>query len=243
MTKMLAALLKSLSPLLKSLSDLFDARVLAVIVRSLAITVAVFVALAVMLVWTLKGADLCAWANLGRCPLDGTGGAIGGVALTLLASWLLFPAVALGVLTAFVERIVAAVEARNYPESLGVTHELGLTGTALLGLKSGARLLLINLTMLPFYLLLLVTGIGPFILFVLVNGWAAGQDFGEMVAARRGDRSHQRLWLRATRADRTGIGVVCACLFLVPILNLLAPVIGAAAVTHLYHRRRFMQAR
>jgi len=224
--------------LIKACGDLFIPAVLAVLVRSLAITVAIFVALAFLLAWALTGADPCGWAGLDACPLGGAAGSLGGIVAAALAFWLLFPAVALGVLAAFTEDVVAAVEARHYRERAATERQLGFAGAALLGLQSSARLLLVNVVALPFYLLLLVTGVGPLILFVLVNGWAAGRDFGEMVAYRRGDREARRRWLRASRTERTGIGLACACLFLVPLLNLLAPVIGAAAVTHLYHRPR-----
>ena len=222
--------------LTKACGDLFTPGVLAILARSLAITVAIFVALAFLLGWALTGSDPCDWAGLDSCQLGGAAGSFGGIFLAILGFWLLFPAVALGVLAAFVEDVVAAVEARHYPASGPEVKRLGFGGTLLLGLKSSARLLLVNLVALPLYLVLLITGIGPLILFVLVNGWAVGRDFGEMVAYRRGDAQARLLWLHATRFDRTVIGVACACLFLVPLLNLLAPVIGAAAVTHLYHR-------
>jgi len=225
-----------LTSLLKACGDLFTPAVLAILARSLAITAAIFVALAFLLGWALTGSDPCDWVGLDSCPLGGAAGSFGGIALAILGFWLLFPAVALGVLAAFVEDVVAAVEARHYPESTPSVRRLGLGAMAWLGLRSSLRLLLVNLVALPFYLLLLITGIGPLILFVAVNGWAVGRDFGEMVAWRRGDAQARLLWMHATRFDRTAIGVACACLFLVPVLNLLAPVIGAAAVTHLYHR-------
>jgi len=226
-----------LSALIKAIGDLFIPRILAILVRSLAITVAIFVALAFLLGWAFIGADPCGWLDMDACPLGGAAGSIGGIVAAALAFWFLFPAVGFGVLAAFAEDVIAAVETHHYPGSAAAARRLGFGGTALLGLKSSARLLLVNVVALPFYLILLVTGIGPLILFVIVNGWAAGRDLGEMVAFRRGDRDARRRWLYDSRWDRSGIGVACACLFLVPLLNLLAPVIGAAAVTHLYHRR------
>ncbi|CAM3032265.1 Cysteine biosynthesis protein [Sphingomonas antarctica] len=220
-----------------AIGDLFDRRVLAIAAMSLAITMAIFGGLGVALSWVFAGADPCDWLDLGTCPIDGTAGTLSGVGLTLILMWLLFPAVAIGVLAGFAEKIVAAVETRHYPQSLTTAQPLGAFGLALLGLRSSGRLLLVNIVALPFYLIMLVTGVGPLILFVIVNGWAAGRDFGEMVSARHGDTSSRHLWLKASRGARTGIGLVCGCLFLVPVLNLLAPILGAAAVTHLYHRR------
>jgi uncharacterized protein involved in cysteine biosynthesis len=157
--------------------------------------------------------------------------------LTALAIWLLFPAVALGVISAYSDQIIAAVEARHYPVALEIARPMGAIDGMLLGLRSSGRLILYNLVALPLYLLLLVTGIGTLIAFLLINGIAIGRDFGEMAAARHGDRASRHAWLRNTRGDRALIGILAAAIFLVPIANLLAPVIGAAMAAHLYHRR------
>jgi CysZ protein len=98
--------------------------------------------------------------------------------------------------------------------------------------------LLYNLIALPFYILLLVTGVGTALLFVAVNGVAFGRDLGEMVAARHLDRAGRQAWLRATRGDRALMGVIVTAIFLVPLINLLAPVLGATLATHLFHGER-----
>ena len=105
-----------------------------------------------------------------------------------------------------------------------------------MGLKSGARLILFNLIALPFYLLLLVTGVGPFILFVIVNGLAFGRDIGEVAAARHSDRDARLAWLRSTRSQQYWIGLMVSVLFLIPIANLFAPALGVAAGIHLFNR-------
>ena len=95
--------------------------------------------------------------------------------------------------------------------------------------------MLFNLLAMPFYLLLLVTGIGPLILFVIVNGMAFGRDVAELAAARHGDRASRRAWLKRTRGQQHLIGLVVSILFLVPFANLFAPVIGTAAGIHLFN--------
>lgn len=225
-----------ISSIALAIGDLFDRRIMGIALLSLAITLAIFAGLAVMFSWAFSGSDPCAFLDFDTCQIDSTTGVLGGIGLTLLLIWLLFPAVAIGVIVGFAERIIKAVEARHYPQSAADSRPLGATGLLVLGLKSSARLLLVNLIALPFYIILLVTGVGPLILFVLVNGWAVGRDFGEMVSYRHGDRETRRRWLYESRSGRTGIGIACAALFLVPFLNLLAPILGVAAVTHLYHR-------
>ena len=221
-----------------ALGDLRDRRVLGILLRSLAVTLAIFGALGAGLVWLLRGVDPCGWVGLDACPLDTATSGVGAAVLTLLGLWLLFPAVAIGVVSAYGDQIVAAVEARHYPAAARDARRLGVVGGAWLGVRGSLRVLLYNLLALPFYLLLLVTGIGTLALVVLVNGLALGSDLGAIVAGRHGDRPARQAWLRATRAQRGLIGAGVTAVFLVPVANLVAPVLGAAAMTHLYHRSR-----
>ena len=218
-----------------AVADLGNRRVLAIMLQAAAISLLVFIVLAGVLVWLLSGADPCAFAGVGSCPLDTGSGIAGAVVLTLLAAWFLYPAVAITVVTTFADRIARAVEERHYPEAAKEVRRTGTAEGLLMGLKSAGRLLLFNLVALPFYLLLLVTGVGPFILFVIVNGIAFGRDIGELAAARHGDRLSRRAWLKQTRAQQQFIGLVVSVLFLVPFANLLAPVIGTAAGIHLFN--------
>lgn len=225
--------------LLLSFDDLGDRRVLGILVRSLAATLLIFVVLGVILGFALRGFDPCAlWSAGESCPLGGPASGFGALLLTALGLWFLFPAVAIGVISAYMDRIVEAVEARRYPEALASARRLGFARGAWLGLRSTGRVLLYNLIALPFYVLLLVTGVGTVLLFVAVNGVAFGRDLGEMVAARHLDPAGTRAWLKATRGDRALMGVIVTGVFLLPLVNLLAPVLGAAMATHLFHGTR-----
>lgn len=221
---------------LLALDDLGDRRILAILGRSLLVTLLVFVVLGVLLGWALHGADPCSWwSDEDSCPLGLGESGFGAFLLTAIGIWFLFPAVAIGVISAFMDRIVAAVEARRYPEALASARPLGFARGAWLGLRSSLRVLLYNLIALPFYILLLVTGVGTVLLFVAVNGVAFGRDLGEMVASRHLDRAGTQAWLRATKGDRALMGVIVTAVFLLPIVNLLAPVLGAAMATEMFH--------
>jgi CysZ protein len=221
--------------LMLSFDDLGDRRVLAILGKSLLVTLLVFVVIGVALGFALNGFDPCAMWSDDSCPLSPSASGFGAFLLTALGLWFLFPAIAIGVISAYMDRIVAAVEARHYPEALASARPLGWARGALLGLRSSLRVILYNLIALPFYILLLVTGIGPVILFVLVNGVAFGRDLGEMVAARHGDAASRRAWLAGSRGERAVMGAIVTGIFLLPIVNLLAPVLGAAMATHLFH--------
>lgn len=223
--------------LLLAIGDLADARILRILLLSLLITLLLFTGAGIAGGWMLNGVDPCGWLLDDSCPLDASASGFGALLLTLLGIWFLFPAIAIGVISGFVDRIAEAVERRHYPEALAGARPMGIAAGAWLGLRSSARLILYNLVALPFYILLIVTGIGPLILFVAVNGLALGRDLGEMVAARHGDRAGRVLWLDRTKGQRALMGIIVTGIFLVPFVNLLAPVIGAAMATHLYQRR------
>jgi CysZ protein len=219
-----------------ALDDCGDGRVLRILGRSLIATLVIFVLLGCVLGWALHGVDPCGWwSDEASCPLGSGESGLGAFLLTALGIWFLFPAVAIGVISAYMDRIVAAVEARRYPQALASARPLGWARGALLGLRSSLRVLLYNLIALPFYVVLLFTGVGTVLLFVAVNGIAFGRDLGEMVAARHLDRGETREWLRATRSDRALMGVIVTGVFLLPIVNLLAPVLGAAMATEMFH--------
>ena len=218
-------------------SDLADRRILAILVQALLLTALLFVGLGLVAGWLLAGSDPCDLAGYDSCPIGtGTGG-VGAVLLTLAAAWFLFPGVAVGVLMGFADRIAAAVEERHYPAAAAVAQPIGIGRGALMGLKSAARVLLFNLIALPFYLMLLVTGIGPLVLFVIVNGLAFGRDLAELAAARHGTRESRRVWLKSTRGEQGLCGTLVSILFLIPFVNLIAPILGAAMAIHLYNRR------
>lgn len=221
---------------LLSLADLTNPRILGILGRSLLVTLLIFVVLGIGLGWLLVGANPCRLVGEYECVLGPSGSGIGAIILTALGLWFLFPAVALGVICSYVDRISAIVEARHYPLAAARARPMRLSGGIALGLRSTLRVLIYNLIALPLYIILLFTGVGALILFVFVNGLAFGRDLGEMVAARHGDRAGRRGWLRASRGGRMAVGAIVSAIFLIPFANLLAPVLGATMTTHLYHR-------
>ena len=96
--------------------------------------------------------------------------------------------------------------------------------------------MLANLIALPFAIALLVTGIGTAILFWAVNGWLLGRELQDMVWLRHAEASQSKPPIGF--GTRFALGGFIAILLTVPFVNLLAPVIGAAAATHLVHRRK-----
>ena len=85
---------------------------------------------------------------------------------------------------------------------------------------------------LPAYLFLLVTGVGTIALFLALNAYLLGRDMADMVEPR-----HPAL-PPIGRGSRWLMGLLSAIAFLVPLVNLLAPIWSAAMAVHMLHGQR-----
>ena len=217
--------------LLLSLGQLGDPAIRRVLAKSLALTLAIF-AVAGALIWWSLDAALAGWRY--HNALAGAAATLA----TLLALWLLFRAVAVLVVGVFADEVVAAVERRHYPGALASARAVPLHASLRMGLGSAARFLLVNLALSPVYLALLVTGVGTAAAFFVANAWLLGRDLSDMVASRHLSAAAMRDWRKANAAKRFVLGLAGTGLFVVPVVNLLAPVLGAAMATHLFHRTR-----
>jgi len=220
-----------LSAFTLAVAQLGERRILSVLGKSVALTLVIFAGLGA-LGWLGLGPAL-AWAGLDANSGTSDGlRALLAVVLTLLAGWLLFRLVALAVLQLFADEVVAAVEAQHYPAAAASARKLGLAEEVRNGLRGLIRALLYNLAALPVALLLLPTAIGPAVVFGLVNAVLLGRELSDIVALRHAGSALPGALTRAV------LGGVVVVLLTVPLINLLAPVLGAAMATHLVHRRR-----
>jgi len=212
--------------------QLGDAAVLRVLAKSLALTL-VIVALAGSGLWWLAERGLAlAGLEQGR----------GLVALlgTVIAGWLLWRIVALAVLQFFADEVVQAVEVQHYPEAHRSARQLAFGEELGQGLRGAVRALGWNLAALPVALVLLVTGVGAPLVFFLVNAVLLGRELQDMVWLRH--RHDPQAPAPLTGLARLMLGGAVAGLLTVPFVNLLAPLLGAAAATHLVHRARASHA-
>ena len=224
--------------LLLSLGQLLDRPILLVLVKSLALTLLLFVGLGFGL-WIAMD-RLAAFANEWM-GLGSSAGVLADVATLLLfvfGWWLLFRAVAIAVVGIFADEVVAAVEAKHYPQAHAAARAVPLGRSITRGIGSAVRAIGFNLLLSPLYLMLLVTGVGTAFAFFAVNAWLLGRDLGDMVAARHMPYAQLAEWRRGTRLRRFSLGAIGTGLFLVPLVNLVAPVLGAALATHAFHRGR-----
>jgi uncharacterized protein involved in cysteine biosynthesis len=217
---------RAVHALLLALRDLPSPRVLRILAASLALTLLVFVLAGAAFFLGVRWA-LVHWQWLAGASLDLAGIVI--ILALIAASWLLFRAVAIVVVGLFADGIVADIETRHYPAAARRAVDVGWRQNIRLALASLTRLILGNLVALPFYILLLVTGIGTLLLALAVNALLLGRDLEAMVLARHPDQP------RFDRSARWALGLLSAASFLVPVANFLAPIAGAAMAVHMLH--------
>lgn len=214
-----------------SLGQLLDRRIARVFLKSLALTIGLFIILGFAL-WHAVHWAADRWIG----ESASTYADVAVVVIMLAAHWLLFRAIAIGAIGIFADEVVAAVEANHYPEAHARARDVPIGRSIAMGLGSAGRILLFNLIASPVYIALLITGIGTPIAFFVVNSLLLGRDLGDMVAARHMPAKSLSGWRRSTSIRRFVLGMFGTGIFFIPVMNLIAPVIGAAMATHLFHR-------
>jgi len=213
-----------MTALLLALRDLPDPSIRGVVLRGLlgaALLFAALLAASVRVVaWLAAGTGWIAWA------LE----ALSGVAALLLALWLFVPA-AIAISTLFLDRVAAAVERRHYP-GLPPARGASVLAQTWGALAIFLQALLLNLLALPF---LLVPGAGV-VVFWAVTAYVLGRELFEQVAARRMPQREAAALRRRIRAQVFVVGGMLALLATLPVLNLLVPPLGIAAMVHVLHR-------
>lgn len=164
--------------------------------------------------------------------LDTTVDLLGGVAAVAIA-WLLFPGALVLVAGLFAESVVAAVERRHHP-GLPPPRASSFVESAWNTLAFLAVTVALNLAALPLYL---VPGVNLFV-FPAINGYLLGREYFELVALRHLPPARMRDLRRTERLRLFVAGTIIAFLSLVPIVNLLVPVIATAFMAHVFHDLR-----
>ena len=206
----------------KAFSQLGDPRIQRLIGVSIALTLAVFVGLA-LLAWWLIGwlSGLHGWwAHIAE---------VGGLLVTIVLAWFTFPALTAAISAIFSDKVMSAVEARYYP-GRPAPMDVSIWASVIDGLKLGLISLVVNLIALPLLF------IPPLYLAVSwgLNGYLLGREYYEMAAFRRLDRASAKALFSARRSTFTIGGVLIAILSTIPVVNLIAPIIATAFVVHLF---------
>jgi uncharacterized protein involved in cysteine biosynthesis len=224
----------------KALSQMFSAPLRAVLLKSVALAIALIIVIGFgldrLLVWLLGSGMGTVENHVGtyaHVPLEvfawvlsvatAFGIVLGGV--------FLMPAVTAFVASFFVDRIAEEVERVHYPAD-PPGHALPLWRAVIEGTRTALLAIVVYLIALP---LLLFAGLGA-VIFFIATAWLLGREYFELAAMR----FHPPAEAKALR-KQNGMTVFVAGLFIaafvsIPILNLATPLFGMAFMVHMHKR-------
>ncbi|MEM8819994.1 MAG: EI24 domain-containing protein [Pseudomonadota bacterium] len=218
----------------RAIAQALDKRFLGVLLMSVGASLALLFGLAGVLGWLVSFLPETITLPLIGWEIDTPFTGLQGLAVlgVMLASVFLMIPVAVVFVNLLIERIVDAVEARWYGgpargAGRGVGDQIGAA------LRMLVVVLLANLVLL--FVAILAGPLAP-VLFIAVNGYLLGREFFETVAQRMMRARDARALRRRHRVQVWIGGVMMTVPLVVPIMNLVVPVIGVAAFTHMVHR-------
>jgi len=140
-------------------------------------------------------------------------------------------------LAIFLDDIIDCVEDKFYPDNKA-GKRLGVQHLAYLALRIMFFIIVLNILMLPLYVLLFWIPYVPLALFYILNGYLLGWGYYEMVAVRHLGIKEAGTHRKSIRGVILSAGLIMTILFMVPIVQLTVPILGAAMICHLFHISR-----
>jgi len=210
--------------------DVLSPALRRIVWKSLGLTVAllvlVWLGLTRLFDWLLEGNALMADYPI----VEGFAFFLAGFGLFVALIYLL-PAVTAIVAGYFLDDVAEVLERKEYPAD-PPGEALPFASAILYGLRFAGLSLLVNLAAL---FLFFIPGINIGVFFV-ANAYLLGREYFELAAGRFWPQPEVRRMRVEHRGTVLAAGAVLAGLVLVPVLNLLTPVFGAAMMVHLHKR-------
>ena len=219
---------------LAAIGQLSDPRFRAVLVQGVALTLGLLVGAYFLVFWGIQWMlpDVISLPFVGDVTFIDDFLSWGSVVLMLALSMFLMVPVASAFTGLFLDDVADAVEDAHYTH-LAPAPRLGLAE----GLREGLTFLgvLIAANIAALFAYLIFAPFAPFIFYAL-NGFLLGREYFRMIAVRRLGRAGAKAAFRRNLVTIWITGAIMAVPLTVPLVNLLVPILGAAAFTHLYHR-------
>ena len=220
----------------KAIAQLPEPALRSVVLRSMACAAGVFALLCGILWAVVLRLDLVSGMPMLNSLIDWAGA----LAILVLAV-ILYPAAVSALIGLFLEDVARAVERKHYPHAPS-PRALGIAETAWSALRFALVAVLVNILALPLYLALsFVPPLNAFV-FYGVNGYLVGREYFELAASRRLPPQGVGELRRANKARVFLAGSLAALLLTVPLVNLVAPIIGVAAMVHILEKLRHGRA-
>ncbi len=218
----------------KTLTQIGDPRFRRVLFKGIGLTfvllIAVYTAFLMFLNWI--GAGQTVQELLGNISWVGDLFTFASLFLMIALSIFLMIPVASAITSLFLDEVADAVEDKHYPELPDVprvSFSEGLKDSVnFLGFLIAANI----------FALVLYAIFPPFSLFIFwgLNGFLLGREYFQLVAMRRVGRAEAKRMRKKHMGTIWLAGTLMAMPLVVPLLNLVIPILGAATFTHLYHQ-------
>lgn len=221
-----------LTSIADAISQLSDPRFRGVLIKGVGLTLgllaAAYAVIFFLIQWLLP--DSFSLPFIGEIAFVDTLLSWASVILMLGLSVFLMVPVASAFTGLFLDDVADAVEDRHYP-NVSTAPRVGFLEGLREGLAFLAVIVIANIAALVLYF----TPLAPFVFYGL-NGFLLGREYFRLIAVRRIGRSGAQKAFRANLVTIWSAGALMAVPLTIPVVNLLVPVVGAAAFTHLYHR-------
>lgn len=208
-----------------ALRDILSPPFRGVLMKSVALTVGLLIALWLALVWVFAHYVATPWPWL-----DTTLDIMTGVGLIVGLGFLVAPVTALFA-GLFLDDVAEMVERTHYPADPPGRAQPFLAGIVT-AVKFLAVVLVVNAVALPFVLLL---GFG-FLIFLAANGYLLGREYFELAALRHHDELTVLRLRRRNSRTIFAAGLLIAAFLAIPIVNLLGPLFATAFMVHVAKR-------
>lgn len=210
-------------PILKSFASIKRAKLFVIMILCIALALLTIAAGVIAITWLtdhyvqIEKGWVDTLINWVVAVLSGVGG------------WFLIPVFTVIIAGFFQESIIAKVEKAYYPTSkqnTGLNFWIELWES----LKFTIYALVLNILILPLFLL----GIG-FAISIALNSYLLGREFFEGVAAYHHGRKQAVLIFKENKKIVLLNGLVITVLSLIPVVNLVVPIIATALMVHVFH--------
>ena len=154
--------------------------------------------------------------------------------LALIFGALLLPPITIIIGSIYSDSIVDHIEKKYYPSRLGMRQiklsELGFSIS-----KNFCITIIVNILLAPVYIIGTFFPIISFLIFYSVNGYLIGKELFETVASRHLEMKDRYLLKKQNNSKVIIGGIIMVGISTIPILNLIAAVLGIVFMTHFFH--------
>lgn len=155
-----------------------------------------------------------------------------GMVVYLVAGWFLFPVVFTAVAGIFLEDLADRIERRHYPE-LPAPRKVPVSEQVYASLRGLLRGLFWNALALPFYFIPVVNVLA----YAAVNSRLLSREYFQVIALRHLAVDRTRELFRSHRNPLWREGLALVLLFLIPLVQLIAPLLATSLAVHRLWRR------